>query len=65
MSRTINNDVDIKAGKTPKKKNKKKDNTEKNTFMGTLSSIKKEMGMQRYVSKCCNHRSVVHLIYIF
>jgi hypothetical protein len=65
VSRTMKIDVGIKAGKTPKKKNKKKDNIENNMFMNTLSSLKKEKGMQRYVSKCCNHRSVLHLVYIF
>jgi len=71
VSRNSNSDADIKAGKTPKKKNKKRDHIEKGSFMATLASIKKEKGIhditkekiwsvQRYVSKFYNH--VLHLI---
>lgn len=74
VSRTSNNDADIKAGKTPKKKNKKRDQIEKDPFMATLASIKKDMGIhdittekswstRRYVSKFYNH--VLHLITFF
>jgi hypothetical protein len=74
VSRTSNSDADTKAGKTPKKKNKKRDRIEKDPFMATLASIKKDVGipdirtekfwsMQRYVSKFYNH--VLHLITFF
>jgi hypothetical protein len=74
VSRTSNSDADIKAGKTPKKKNKKRDQIEKDPFMVTLASIKKDMGKRdittekswstrRYVSKFYNH--MLHLITFF
>jgi len=74
VSRTSNSDADIKGGKTPKKKNKKRDDIEKGPFLSMLASIKKDMGihdittenlwsMQRYVSKFYNR--VLHLITFF
>jgi hypothetical protein len=45
VSRTSNNDADINAGKNLKKKNKKRDQTEKNPFIATLTSVKKDMGI--------------------
>jgi hypothetical protein len=74
VSRTSDSDADIKAGKTPKKKNKKRDHIEKGTFLPTLASIKKDMGVhditkekvwsiQRYVSKLYNY--VLHLTTFF
>jgi len=70
VSRNSDSDAEIKAGKSPKKKNKKKDHIEKNQFLATLASIKKEKGIhditwsvQRYVSKFYYH--VLHLITFF
>jgi hypothetical protein len=74
VSRSSNSDADTKAGKTPKKKNKKRDHVEKGPFMASLASIKKGLGindfkteklwsMQRYVSKFYNH--MLHLITFF
>jgi hypothetical protein len=71
VSRTSNNDADIKAGKNLKKKNKKRDHIEKNVFLGFLADIKKDIGIpdvtpgefwsiQRNVSKFFNHRTVLH-----
>jgi hypothetical protein len=73
VSRTSNSDADIKTGKTPKKKNKKRDHIE-DSLLATLASIKKDMGIhdittekrwstQRYVSKFYNH--TLHLITFF
>ena len=74
VSRTSNSDADIKAGKTPKKKNKKRDHIENGPFLATMASIKKDMGIhdtttekrwstQRYVSEFYNH--MLHLITFF
>lgn len=71
VSRNGNSDADIKAGKSPKKKNKKRDHIENDQFLATLTSIKKEKeihditkekfwSLQRYVSKFYNH--MLHLI---
>jgi len=74
VSRNGNSDADIKAGKSPKKKNKKRDHIENDQFLATLTSIKKEKeihditkekfwSLQRYVSKFYNH--MLHLITFF
>jgi hypothetical protein len=66
MSRASNN-TDIKKNKMEKKE--KRDHIEKNPFIATLESIKKEMGvheitpeqfwsMQRNVSNFFNHRNI-------
>lgn len=78
VSRASTSDAAIKAGVNLKKKRKtkKRDHIEKNPFIATLQSIKKEMGihditpekfwsMQRNVSKFYNHRTMLHFIHIF
>jgi hypothetical protein len=67
MSRASNSYTDIKKNK-PKKKKETREHVEKNPFIATLESIKKEMGvheitpeqfwsMQRNVSNFFNHRT--------
>jgi hypothetical protein len=54
MSRTSNDDADVKINKLKKKKKKKKmrrDDTEGNPFMARLESIKKELGMKQITSE--------------